>query len=150
MSTKPQKMQSWQVFRAARKYLGVDNVARIFRKEKRSAYNWAQDPAFTEHRCSNPLDLLHALFEKMDVVGLGYVVRAALRYLESAIDPEVEAGEIKEPLPTIELELLADYSSLAKMQSKIESGSPLAEVLELKDEAIAEIERTVALYGKNF
>lgn len=150
MSIKSQKMQSWQVFRVARKYLGVEIVAQIFRKEKRSAYSWSQDPAFTEHRCRNPLDLLHALFEKMDAVGLGYVVRDAILYLESAVDSEIEAGEIKEPLSTVELEILADYSSLGKMQSAIEASASLSDVIALKDEALAEIERTVVLYSKNF
>jgi len=64
------KKQPWQVFRAARKYLGGNNVARIFNREVRSAHNWAQDPAQTECRCKSPLELLHTLFERMDAAGL--------------------------------------------------------------------------------
>ena len=142
-------MQPWQVFHAANKYLRPENVARIFNKEKRSAYNWGQDPAFTEHRCRNPLEHLHSLFEKMDAAGIGYVARSGIRYLETAIEDDVDLEDIKDPLPTIHEEILADYSAVARLQQAIEAGSDLETVNNLKKEAIEEVERTVARYARD-
>lgn len=150
MSKELAKMQPWQVFQAARKYLGAEVVARIFNREIRSAHSWAQDPAYTQSRCRSPLELLYTLFERMDAIGLGYAARAAIRYLESAVDQTAEAGEIREPLPTIQEEILADYSAVAALQATIEKEGGLDEVMRLKEEAIAEIERTVAKYHKGY
>lgn len=147
MSSEQVKMQPWQVFQAARKHLGADTVARIFNREKRSAYSWAQDPTFTECRCRSPLELLHSLFERMDAVGVGYAARAGVEYLATAIDPDVQVDEIREPLPTIEEEILADYSAVSQLQRAIEDKADLETVNRLKREAIEEIERTVAKYA---
>jgi hypothetical protein len=149
MSNDQAKMQPWQVFQAARKYLGADTVARIFNREIRSAHSWAQDPAFTAHRCRSPLELLHALFDRMDAVGLGYVARSAIGYLETAVDQEQVAGAIREPLATIQEEILADYTAVAALQSMIGQRGSLEEVMRFKQEAIEEIERTVARYVKD-
>lgn len=142
-------MQPWQVFHAANKYLRPENVARIFNKEKRSAYNWGQDPAFTEHRCRNPLEHLYSLFEKMDAAGIGYVARSAIRYLQTAIEDDVALEDIKEPLSTITEEILADYSAVAKLQQAIEAEAGLETINNLKKEAIEEVERTVARYARD-
>ncbi len=144
MSINEAKMQPWQVFHAARKYLGVDEAARIFNREKRSAYSWAQDPAYTECRCKSPLELLHTLFERMDTVGIGYVARAAIRYLETAIDAEVDMDEIVATRPTLAEEILADYSSVAALQDAINRGCTVEEARGLALLAKAEIDRTVA------
>jgi hypothetical protein len=146
MSERNAKMQPWQVFQAARKYLGAHNVARIFNREVRSAHNWAQDPAHTECRCKSPLELLHTLFERMDAVGIGYAARAAIDYLATAVDPAVQVGGIKPPLPTIQEEILADYSAVARLQQAIEAGADMESVHGLKRDAMEEIERTVARY----
>ena len=139
-------MQPWQVFHAANKYLGPDNVARIWNREKRSAYNWAQDPAYTEHRCQNPLELLHTQFAKMDDAGIGYIARAGIRYLETAIDPDVLLDDPRslDTLPTINEEVLADFATVALLHADITSGQPLSEIKLSAARAIAEIERTVA------
>jgi len=148
MSYEQRKMQPWQVFHAARKALGANVVARVFNREIRSANNWAQDPAYTVCRCKSPLELLHTLFERMDSVGLGYVARAGIRYLESAIDDEVDIVRIKEPLPTITEEILADYGAVSVLQAAIDAGEPL-EVVKIKAcAAKEEIERTVAKYAQ--
>ncbi len=143
-------MQPWQVFQAARKYIGPEVVAKIFNREKRSAYNWGQDPAFTECRCKSPLELLHTLFERMDAVGIGYVARAAIRYLETALDNDQDLDDIKEPLPTIDQEILADFRAVAELQRCIEGGCSIEQVKSCQDAARAEIERTVARYIKDF
>ena len=149
MSYESPKMQPWQVFQAARKHLGANLVARIFNREVRSANSWAQNPVFTECRCKNPLELLHALFERMDSVGLGYAARAGIEYLATAIDPDVQVGGIKEPLPTIELEVLADYSAIARLQKAIEDDLGIDAINRYKREAVEELERTVARYCRN-
>ena len=142
-------MQPWQVFHAANKYLRPENVARIFNKEKRSAYNWGQDPAFTEHRCRNPLEHLHSLFEKMDAAGIGYVARSGIRYLETAIEEDVNLEDIKDPLPTITEEVLADYRAVAALQRAIDAGANIDDIKHFAIEAIGEIERTVAKYAQD-
>lgn len=143
------RMQPWQVFHAANKHLTAETVARCFNREKRSAYAWGQDPAHTECRCKSPLELLHTLFERMDTVGLGYAARAGIEYLSTAIDPDVQVPGIKEPLPTIQEEILADYSAVNRLQQAIEADRGIDAVNRYKREAIAEIERTVAKYSRD-
>ncbi len=147
-SAKVQAFASWQVFNAARKYLGAAAVARIFNRSLRSAHDWAQDPACTAVRCKSPLECLHALFERLDAAGMGYVARAALAYLESALAPEHGAEALCLPLPTLEQEVLADFRSVAALQAAVEAGAEMDMVAALADEAKAEIERTVARYIK--
>ena len=147
MSDEVARMQPWQVFQAARKYLGTNIVARIFNREVRSAHNWAQDPAHTECRCKSPLELLHTLFERMDAAGVGYAARAGIEYLSTALDPAVQVSGIKEPLPTIQEEILADYSAVGRLQAAIESRADIDTINQRKREAIEEIERTVAKYA---
>ncbi len=130
---------------SSKKVFGASRVARIFNREKRSAYSWAQDPAFTEHRCKNPLDLMHALFVEFDARGLGYVARDAIAYLSTAVD-DLESSPVTEPLPTIEAELLADFSAVASLKTAIDRAEPVDRVKELKREAVSELERTVARY----
>lgn len=142
-------MQPWQVFQAARKYIGADVVAKIFNREKRSAYNWGQDPAYTECRCKSPLELLHTLFERMDAVGIGYVARAAIRYLETALDSDVDPGDLREPLADIDQEILADFRAVAELQRCIEQGCNADEVRSFAVAAKDEIDRTIARYIKD-
>lgn len=149
MSINVSKMQPWQVFHIARKYLGADVVAKVFNKEKRSAYSWAQNPDYTSHRCRSPLELLHSLFVRMDDQGLGYAVRAAINYLQTALDGGELGGEVVEPLATMGEEQLADYKCLAEFQAAIDHGAPAAEVKRLKGLACAEIDRTLAKYIKD-
>jgi len=142
-------MQAWQAFHAANKYIGPDNVARIFNREKRSAYSWGQDPDYTKHRCKSPLEHLHSLFGKMDDAGIGYIARAAIHYLETAIDADIDADvDIVDTLPTITEEILADYTAVAALQQAIDTGADLCTVKVRATEAIGEIERTVAKYAK--
>ena len=57
MSCEEGKAQPWQVFQAARRYLGVNNVARIFNRAVGSTHNWTQDSAHTECLCKSLLKL---------------------------------------------------------------------------------------------
>ncbi len=145
MSNETVKLQSWQVFQAARKFIGAERVAKIFNREKRSAYSWAQDPAFTEHRCKNPLDLLHNLFVELDARGLGYVARDAIAYLSTAVD-DFDCKSVAEPLPTLDAELLADFSALADFKSAIDEGESAEVIRKIKQDVIAELDRTEARY----
>lgn len=146
MSKNNQKMQPWQFWKVANRFFTPAGVARVFNKEKRSAYSWAQDPMFTEHRCACPIVLLGRLFEMMNEVGLGYACRALLRYLEGKLDDIEQEDVILQPLPTMQEEQLADYKCLAAFQQAIDDGLPLGEVHRLKRLADEEIERTMAKY----
>ena len=148
MTQEQGQMQPWQVFHAARRSIGAATVAHIFNRSIRSAHDWAQDPVYTQVRCRSPLECLHTLFSRMADAGRGYAAREAIRYLESALDPEVSASPIVEPLPTIAEEILADYSAVASLQRAIEAGADLESIDKLKREAMDDIERTVALYRK--
>lgn len=149
MSKESVKMQPWQVFDVAIRYLGADRIARVFNREKRSPYNWAADPLCTMHRCASPLELMHKLFCLMADAGLGYVVRAAIRYLQTAVNDVEGGGSIIEPLPTIEEEILADYSAVGELQRAIEAQADIEDIRLLEAAARAEIERTVARYVKD-
>lgn len=146
MTKKTERMQSWQVFRAARKQLGPELLGKIFHRGVRSAYDWGQDPACTEVRCRNPLDLMHALFERLDEQGRGYVARAAIAYLESALDDEAEAVDVPEPHPSLDVELLRDFAAVSRLQAAVETGEDVHLVRAIAAEAKDEIERTVARY----
>lgn len=121
-------------------------VARIFNRSIRSAHDWAQDPTCTEVRCKSPLELLHALFERMDAIGYGYAARAAIRYLETALDHEVVVDPVPMVKATMEQEVLADYAAVAALQRAIEAGEPIDVVHELKQAAMDELDRTFAKY----
>lgn len=145
MTEENRKMQPWQVFHAARKALGANIVARIFNREVRSAHNWAQDPVYTQARCKSPLELLHTLFERLDEVGRGYVAQAGLDYLSTALSGSTEQPDaIKQLLPTMDAEKLADYTAVAAFQKAIDDGADADLVETLMREAEAEIERTYA------
>ncbi len=146
MSNELQTMQSWQVFHAARKYIGAERVARLFNREKRSAYNWAQNPSYTQHRCKNPLDTLHALFVELDTHGLGYVVENALVFLQSSIHDIDQEGPLKEPMASMTDQLLANFTTLSTLKEAIERQQSADAVVALGKEAEAEIQRTVARY----
>lgn len=150
MSMKNGKLQPWQIFQAARKYLGPAVVSQIFGKANaRSAYDWAQDPATTEHRCKSPLEAMHAMFERLDAVGMGYVARAALAYLQSAVDDGADGSALVEPRPTINEELLADYEAVAGLQAAVSRCAELEDVIVLVQAAKDEIDRTYARYCRD-
>ena len=72
----------------------------------------------------------------MDAAGVGYAARAGIEYLSTALDPTVQVGGIKEPLPTIQEEILADYSAVGRLQSAIESGADIVAINQRKREAM--------------
>lgn len=140
-------MQPWQVFHAARVQLGAEVVARIFNRSSRSAYDWAQDPATTTVRCKSPLELLHILFERLDEQGRGYVVRAAIDYLETALFESHHVPErVVEPHPSLDVELLRDFSAVDRLRAAIADNAAADEVAAIAAAAKAEIERTLARY----
>lgn len=149
MTQETGKMQPWQVFHAGIRTLGVNMVARIFNRKIRSAYDWAQDPSYTECRCKSPLELLHTYFERLADSGREYVVEAAIQYLRTSIDHGERSCPIVEPLPTMNEEILADYSAVATLQQAIGCGRQTSEIMDLAVEAKAEIDRTVALYVRD-
>ncbi|MGI6655233.1 MAG: hypothetical protein ACOX5Z_00070 [Desulfobulbus sp.] len=143
-------MQPWQIFHAARVALTPERVGKIFNRGARAAYDWAQDPATTQVRCRSPLELLHTLFEELELVGRGYVARAACAYLLSALDGGEVPERVKEPHRNMSVELLRDFAAVATLQRAIDAGADLAEVRALANEAKDEIDRTVACAARNY
>lgn len=154
MSKKEIEMKSWQIFHYARKYLGRSMLYVFFgRKNTRVVEYWCQDPTYTvkPDDAYDPLLGCKRLLKALDDHGHCGVVRSTFAYLFSGTS--IECGinkEIIEPLPTIKDEILADYRSVAALQAGIESGVDPDEVETLKDEAIAELERTYAKYRKDY
>lgn len=141
------KLQTWQIFHAARKHLSPERVTKIFgKKNARSAYTWAQDPVTTEDRCKDPIEALHTMMLELDAIGRGDVARAVIEFLRTAVDGESCSCAVKEVLPTIEQELLADYQALASFQRAVEACEDVDIVDALRVGAIEEIDRTHAKY----
>lgn len=156
MPERPLKMKSWQVFGYARKHLGASALYAIFgKKNSRNVDYWCQDPLYTSRpdNSYDPIKGVKLLLEKLDDTQHCHVVRSTLAYLGSGtssccefddIDPEVVP--LKE---TIGEEILADFRAVSALQTAIEAGHNETSIVRLKADAIAEIERTVALYLKD-
>lgn len=145
------KMKSWQFFNYARKYLKASTLYAIFgRKNARAVDYWCQDPLYTARPDDSydPIKGVKILLTTLDDHGHCAVVRSCLEYLASgtsACSAGFEPGV--EPLkPTISEEILADFRAVAALQTAIEAGHNVPAIMRLKAAAIAEIERTVALY----
>jgi len=148
------KMQSWQLFHFARKHLGNSTLYAIFGKKKARAIDmWAQDPRYTQkpEGSYDPILGVKTLLETLDDHGHTDVVRSAVAFMTSGTSAAVSGAEpcVADLLPTISEEILKDYRAVADMQAAIESGLSVDFVDALKDEAMDEISRTVALYRQN-
>lgn len=152
MSKLDHKMQSWQVFHFARKHLGTSVLYQIFGKKSARAVDlWAQDPRFTNKPVGayDPMQGIKTLIELLDDNGHDDVVRCALNFLLS--DTSISSGvepNIQDLQSTIAEEVVRDYKAVAEMQAAIEDGEAIEWVEALKQDAIDEITRTVALYRK--
>jgi hypothetical protein len=155
MSKATLKMRSWQVFSYARKHLGASVLYAIFGKKHARAIDfWAQDPLYTARPDDSydPIKGVKTLLASLDDCGHCAVVNATLQYLASGtsacstIYNEPEVVPLKE---TMSEEILADFRAVASLQMAIEAGHNLPSIMRLKAAAIAEIERTVALYLKD-
>ena len=147
MTKEKADLQTWQIFHVARRTLGPGAVANIFgRRNARSAYDWAADPAFTVQRVKrDPLQALHLMFSRLVDYGRQDVVKAAIDFLASALDDSTVCS-IEELKPTLAEEILADFSAVAKLQDIIDEQASADSVREAAEEAIDEINRTVAKY----
>ena len=148
------KMQSWQVFHFARKHLGNSTLYAIFGKKKARAIDmWAQDPRYTlkPEGSYDPILGVKTLIETLDDRGHADVVRSAVAFIISGTSAAVSDAEpcVADLQPTISEEILKDYRAVADMQAAIEAGESIDYVDALKDEAMDEIARTVALYRKS-
>ena len=146
------KMQSWQVFHYARKYLGRSALYAIFgKKNARSVDFWCEDPTTTskDEKAYDPIEGVKNLLKELDDHGHGPVVRSTLKHITSetniTIDGECQYGEL---LDTLSEEILADFRIVGKLQSAIEERLDPDKVEAIKDQALAEIERTYARYLK--
>lgn len=150
MPNETPKMQSWQVFHYARKYLTRSALYAIFgKKNARAVDYWCEDPRYTakSEKAYDPLQGVKDMLEMLDDRGHCNVVRAALAFLAADTSCPIEGKqEIVEPLPNVSEEILADFRAVAALQRAIESSEALEEIERCMREAIAEIERTVARY----
>ncbi len=126
----------------------------IFGKKKsRTVDYWCEDPKYTgkgEH-AFDPIQGVKNLLTELDDCGHTDVVRACLEFLCS--DTSIDCGHephVTEMLPTVSLEILADYQAVATLQAEIESGAALDVIDEKSRLAIEEIERTFAKYKEGF
>lgn len=147
-------MQSWQVFHFARKYLGRSALYVIFgKKNGRAVEYWCEDPKTTDKPSGayDPIQGVKNLLTALDDQGHCGVVRSCLEYLAAGTSAGCgQRPEIIEPLPTVNEEILADYSAVGEMHRAIAGDATPHTVLALKNEAIAEIERTYAKYRAGF
>ncbi len=147
------KMQSWQVFHFSRKYLTRSALYAIFgKKNARAVDYWCENPRYTakSERAYDPLKGIKDLVDLLDDRGHCDLVRAVLAFL--AAGTTCETGlfpQVVEPLPTVADEILADFRAVSSLQRAIEENYDLDEVEHCKQEAIAEIERTVARYRRD-
>lgn len=153
MAERRREMQSWQIFHFARKHLGASVLYAVFGKKNARAIDyWSQDPDFTDkpEGAYDPIRGLKNLLDRLDDMSHCGVVRATIAYLLSGTSMACGEAVLIEPLPTIEQEQLADYRALGALQIGIEDGLCLQQIENLKEAAIAEIERTVAKYREDF
>jgi hypothetical protein len=154
MPNKTREMQSWQVFHFARKHLGRSVLYSIFgKKNARAVDYWCEDPRYTAkpEGAYDPIYGVKILLEALDDLAHCGTVRSALAYLASGTSAAADnVPEIVEPLPDISDEILADFRAVGELQRAIENKLDLTGVEHLMHEAIAELERTVACYQKEF
>ncbi|NDY41273.1 hypothetical protein G3N55_00210 [Dissulfurirhabdus thermomarina] len=135
---------SWHFWRGARKALRPERLAVLWGRGARVIYFYGQPPG-SPGRNRDPLERLHALFQELDICGRGDICRAAIQYLQSALD-DVDPACPADLKPTMEAEVLADYAAVAAFQAAVEAGAPADVVSDMAAEAKAEIDRSVAKY----
>ena len=151
MSKPTLKMQSWQIFHFARKHLGSSVLYAIFGKKNARAIDfWAQDPRYTNKAdgAYDPIRGIKTLIETLDDHGHEDVVRSTLSYIseETSAATSTEESKLTDLQPTIAEEIVRDYKAVSELQDAIENEADMDIVDALKEEAIDEIARTVALY----
>ena len=142
------KLETWQIFKVARKTLGPKMLVNIYgRRNARSAYDWSQDPAYTVQRVKrNPLECDHLMLSMLVERGREDVARAAIQYLETALEQDIHPDAIHDLKPTMDAEILADFKAVAALQEAIEENAPVEEIKALATEAKEEIARTLTKY----
>jgi len=147
------KMRSWQVFHFARKHLGRSSLYAIFgRKNARAVDHWCQDPMYTDKvdGAYDPVQGVKNMLSMLDDNGHIGAVRACIDFLCSGTSLDCGGEpEMAEPLPTLSEEILADYKAVSILQSAIEDRMDIKVINSLKNEALAEIERTCAKYQED-
>jgi hypothetical protein len=150
MAKKTQEMQSWQVLHFARKHLGRNALYVVFgKKNSRIVDYWCENPKYTgkPDKAYDPIQGVKDLLEALDDAGHTTVVRSCINYLLSGTS--LDNGDdpnIKDLLPTVNDEILADYRDVASLQEAIEQGMDIETVNERKNISIEELERTFAKY----
>ncbi len=145
-----EKFETWQIWRGLRKCLKDKFLMKAFGKRNaRTISGYAENPRETQGRGNDLLENLHTVFSEADIRGRGDLARAAIAYLETSLEPEY-LPSVNKPLPTIQEEILADYSAVSELQVSISRGDDTDVVNEYKQAAIDEIERTYSKYLEDF
>ncbi len=142
----PKGFESWQFWSAAKKTLGETRILMILgRRNGRTIRMYSADPRYTQDRCRDPLEHLHAILSELDTFGRGDIARLAIEYLLTAVEDRYlpPAAELQQ---TMNLEILMDYQAVSDLQKSISGGASTDEVAALAEEAKREIDRTLAKY----
>lgn len=152
MPNKEIELQPWQIFAAMKDYFGVKCIAMFFGNKEakyfRTEYNYAQDPLTTQKRGTCPLERVWNMLRYLDRHGMGYLSRATLRYLDTAIN-KTDPGTLQGILPSMPEEKLSDYAATARLHEAVEKMEDLETFESLLQEAKDDLDRTVALYKKD-
>ncbi len=74
-------IESWQIFKQAKKKLPHGALQRIYRRSTRLVDMWAANPAHCEVTARNPLDRIRLLLDELDTAGSEDYARAAIDYM---------------------------------------------------------------------
>ncbi len=143
----PKRLETWQIWHAMRKTLGDSFVMTVLgRKNARIIRMYAQDPRCTADRCKDPIEALAILFNELDTYGRRDIAELAIKHLQLSIGDTSFTPSPTALKPTIEEELLADYTSVSVLQAAINNDLGEKIVRDAMMDAVHEIERTYAKY----
>ncbi len=139
-----------QILLAARKLLGVEEVAGIFGvKDKTTVYKWSSDPRYcAEHRV-DPVTRLQELIGCFCGIDRPDLAIALGRILFEGLDVEViDKREIVPDKPTLKDELLDDLQFEHEFRQALLAGAPMVVVRQKLDALIREYEEDFVRYAE--
>jgi len=80
------KIEPWQIYRVALKYLDKGFLQSIYTRSMRLFYYWAANPKHVDNSERTPLERLRIMLNAIDDIGMGEYSRAAIDYLAEPLD----------------------------------------------------------------